>query len=145
MATGARSVVAAGDIGLVVTGDANQFQVVASPQRVATSNYRYQVESLAAAEFCGRSQELALMAEFCTAREDADNAEGAYWRWLAPAWAGKTALDQPSLLFDSCGDPRISEVGRELDSRLAQLIALLGGDVPRQLRAGQGTRTGAPR
>lgn len=83
MATGARSVVAAGDIGVVVTGDGNQFQFVASPQRVATSNYRYQVESLAAAEFRGRSQELARMAEFCTAREDAGSAEGAYWRWLA--------------------------------------------------------------
>ncbi|MET7453142.1 hypothetical protein ABZT03_14835 [Streptomyces sp. NPDC005574] len=92
MATGARSVVAAGDIGLVVTGDGNQFQFGASPQRVSTSNYRYQVESLAAAEFRGRSQELALMAEFCTTREDADRAEDAYWRWLAPAWAGKTAL-----------------------------------------------------
>lgn len=92
MATGTRSVVATGDIGVVVTGDGNQLRFVASPQRVATSNYRYQVESLAAAEFRGRTQELARMAEFCTARAAADSAEDAYWRWLAPAWAGKTAL-----------------------------------------------------
>lgn len=45
----------------------------------------------------------------------------------------KLAVDQPSLLFDSFGSPEIAEVGRELDARLAQLIKLLGGDVPPQL------------
>ena len=45
----------------------------------------------------------------------------------------KLAVDQPSLLFDSYGNPQIAEVGRELDARLAQLITLLGGDVPPQL------------
>ncbi|MFB8036887.1 hypothetical protein ACFC5Z_28925 [Streptomyces sp. NPDC056004] len=45
----------------------------------------------------------------------------------------KLAVDQPSLLFYSYGNPQIAEVGRELDARLAQLIALLGGDVPPQL------------
>ena len=46
----------------------------------------------------------------------------------------KFTIDQPSLLFDSYGSTEIAEVGRELDARLAQLITLLGGDVPAQLR-----------
>jgi hypothetical protein len=46
----------------------------------------------------------------------------------------KLAVDQPSLMFDSYGDPQIAEVGRQLDACLAQLITLLGGDVPAQLR-----------
>ena len=45
------------------------------------------------------------------------------------------AVDQPRLLFASYGDSRISEVGKELDALLAQLIALLGGDPPAQLSA----------
>ena len=45
----------------------------------------------------------------------------------------KLAVDQPSLLFDSYDNKHITEVGRELDARLAQLITLLGGDVPPQL------------
>ncbi|TGN75835.1 hypothetical protein E5083_19575 [Streptomyces bauhiniae] len=141
MATGARSVVAAGDIGLVVTGDGNQFQFVASPQRVATSNYRYQVESLAAAEFRGRSQELALMAEFCTVREDADSAEGAYWRWLAPAWAGKTALMAQFVMEPPAGVDVVSffvtsRLNRQNDREAycevvhRQLYALLGEEEP---------------
>ncbi len=45
----------------------------------------------------------------------------------------KLAIDQPSLLFASYDNPHISEVGRELDALLAQLITLLGGDPPPQL------------
>jgi hypothetical protein len=45
----------------------------------------------------------------------------------------KFAVDQPSLLFDSYGSSPIAEVGRELDARLAQLITVLGGEVPPQL------------
>ncbi|MFJ6564531.1 DUF302 domain-containing protein [Streptomyces sp. NPDC091412] len=45
----------------------------------------------------------------------------------------KLAVDQPSLLFASYGNPRIADVGRELDALLAQLITLLGGDAPPQL------------
>ncbi|MDH6706504.1 hypothetical protein P3T27_003231 [Kitasatospora sp. MAA19] len=45
----------------------------------------------------------------------------------------KLAVDQPSLLFDSYHDGRISDVGRELDALLAQLIGLLGGEMPPQL------------
>jgi uncharacterized protein (DUF302 family) len=45
----------------------------------------------------------------------------------------KLAVDQPSLLFDSYHKPEIAAVGRELDALLAELITLLGGDVPPQL------------
>ncbi|MFB7312562.1 DUF302 domain-containing protein [Streptomyces sp. NPDC056192] len=45
----------------------------------------------------------------------------------------KLAVDQPSLLLASYDNPQIAEVGRELDALLAQLITLLGGDVPPQL------------
>jgi hypothetical protein len=45
----------------------------------------------------------------------------------------KFAVDQPSLLFDSYDNPDIAAVGLELDALLAQLIKLLGGDVPAQL------------
>ncbi len=45
----------------------------------------------------------------------------------------KLAIDQPSLLFASYDNPHISEVGRELDALLAQLITLLG-DEQRQVR-----------
>jgi hypothetical protein len=44
------------------------------------------------------------------------------------------AVDQPSLLFTSYGNPAITAVGRELDGLLATLIDLLDGDVPPQLR-----------
>jgi hypothetical protein len=45
----------------------------------------------------------------------------------------KFAVDQPSLLFNSYDNPDIAAVGLELDALLAQLITLLGGDVPPQL------------
>lgn len=43
------------------------------------------------------------------------------------------AVDQPSLLFASYGDPAITAVGHHLDGLLARLIELLDGDVPTQL------------
>ena len=43
------------------------------------------------------------------------------------------AVDQPSLLFSSYGNPDIAAVGDELDALLAQLITLLGGAVPAEL------------
>ncbi|CRZ13620.1 DUF302 domain-containing protein [Mycolicibacterium neworleansense] len=43
------------------------------------------------------------------------------------------AVDQPSLLFASYGDPAITAVGHHLDGLLARLIELLDGDVPAQL------------
>jgi uncharacterized protein (DUF302 family) len=47
----------------------------------------------------------------------------------------KLAVDQPSLLFASYGNPQIADVGRELDTLLARLIILLGGGLPLQLAA----------
>jgi hypothetical protein len=43
------------------------------------------------------------------------------------------AVDQPSLLFSSYGNPAIAAVGAELDALLATLIGLLDGDVPAPL------------
>ena len=45
----------------------------------------------------------------------------------------KLAVDQPSLLFASYNNSDIADVGRELDALLAQLIELLGSEVPAQL------------
>ena len=49
--------------------------------------------------------------------------------------AGAThfSIDQPSTRFASFGDPRIAEVGRLLDSKLAALLQLLGLPVPVEL------------
>lgn len=43
------------------------------------------------------------------------------------------ATDQPSLLFDSYGDERVSAVGHRLDAMVSEVITLLGGDVPEAL------------
>ncbi|MFF4756124.1 DUF302 domain-containing protein [Streptomyces sp. NPDC002514] len=45
-------------------------------------------------------------------------------------------VDQPSSRFSSYDDPEIAAVGRELDSKLATLLAALGAPVPPELRAG---------
>jgi hypothetical protein len=47
----------------------------------------------------------------------------------------KFAVDQPSLLFASYGNPDVDAVGLELDELITQLIGLLGGKVPSQLAA----------
>jgi uncharacterized protein (DUF302 family) len=43
-------------------------------------------------------------------------------------------IDQPSAHFSSFGDPAITEVGRELDAKLAALLDALAVPVPNQLR-----------
>jgi hypothetical protein len=43
------------------------------------------------------------------------------------------SIDQPSSKFASFGDPRISEVGAQLDKKLAALLRLLGVPVPVEL------------
>lgn len=58
-----------------------------------------------------------------------------------PGGDTQLAIDQPSLLFASFDNPEIADVGRELDTLLAQLITLLGGDPPVQL-GGTGQRAG---
>ncbi|WP_032792345.1 hypothetical protein [Streptomyces anulatus] len=66
------------------------------PRRPAVSGYLLQVERVAAADFRGREAELSELASFSTeALTEAgteDVSERNYWRWLAPAWAGKSAL-----------------------------------------------------
>ncbi|MFB7502262.1 DUF302 domain-containing protein [Streptomyces broussonetiae] len=52
-----------------------------------------------------------------------------------PDGGTELAVDQPSLLFASYGNPRIADVGLELDALLARLISLLGGETPPQLAA----------
>ncbi|MDT3440228.1 MULTISPECIES: DUF302 domain-containing protein [unclassified Pseudofrankia] len=43
------------------------------------------------------------------------------------------AIDQPSTLFDSYGNPAIAEVGRHLDRLVANLLTRLGAPVPEEL------------
>lgn len=43
------------------------------------------------------------------------------------------SIDQPSTKFESFGDPRIAEVGAQLDAKLAALFRLLGLVVPFEL------------
>jgi hypothetical protein len=49
-----------------------------------------------------------------------EDAEGTTW----------FSVDQPSTRFDSFGDPAITDVGRELDRKLAALLEHLGAPVP---------------
>ncbi|MGW5693386.1 hypothetical protein ACWEWX_21200 [Streptomyces asiaticus] len=65
--------------------------------QVLRSGYLHEVAQLAAARFEGRAAELAAMAAFSAAPAGVQKDQGgdactAYWRWLAPAWSGKTAL-----------------------------------------------------
>ncbi|PIM67209.1 hypothetical protein CTU88_40210 [Streptomyces sp. JV178] len=140
VATGPGAVAAGGDIGIAVTGNGNSVYVGGTP-RVAVSDYRYQVASVAAAEFREREEELADMAAFCRAREVTDAAAAAYWRWLAPAWAGKTALMAEFVLHPP---PDVDVVSFFITSRLnrqnnraafcevvhRQFYALLGQEEP---------------
>nr|WP_203687334.1 hypothetical protein [Streptomyces sp. SID14515] len=60
--------------------------------RIAVSGYLLQVERVAAADFRGREAELSELASFSTETRSEDVSGKNYWRWLAPAWAGKSAL-----------------------------------------------------
>jgi hypothetical protein len=55
--------------------------------------------------------------------------------YVDPDGDTKLAVDQPSLLFNSFGRPEIASVGMELDALLAELIRLLGAEVPSHLRS----------
>ncbi|MEV8445099.1 hypothetical protein [Streptomyces parvus] len=61
-------------------------------RRPAVSGYLLQVERVAAADFRGREAELSELASFSTEERPQEAAGKDYWRWLAPAWAGKSAL-----------------------------------------------------
>ncbi|MFF1656475.1 trypsin-like serine protease [Streptomyces sp. NPDC058255] len=62
---------------------------VAAQPLLPRSGYLLEVQELAATRFEGRQREIAEMTAFCTA---AKPDVCGYWRWLAPPWAGKTAL-----------------------------------------------------
>jgi uncharacterized protein (DUF302 family) len=49
------------------------------------------------------------------------------------------ALDQPSTLFGSLADPRITAVGHELDAKVVALLAAIGVDVGAALSPGEPT------
>ncbi|QKW51017.1 hypothetical protein [Streptomyces buecherae] len=94
MAGGSRSVAAAGDLGIALSGDGGQVVVhgdvlVGERSRGWRSGYLLEVREMRAHRFEGRADELSAMAAFATAPE---GEAGGYWRWLAPAWTGKTAL-----------------------------------------------------
>ena len=55
---------------------------------IARSTYRWQVQRIAPPYLADREEELAELAQFCTAEETT----GVYRYWQAPAWAGKSAL-----------------------------------------------------
>ncbi|MFE2142272.1 hypothetical protein ACFXA3_11085 [Streptomyces sp. NPDC059456] len=112
--------------------------LVARP--AAVSGYLLQVqEAIAAAEFLGRAQELDELAGFCTAPDGL--AQAAYWRWLAPAWAGKSALMAQFVLHPPAGVDVVaffitSRQARQNDAAAfceivqRQLYALLQEDEP---------------
>jgi hypothetical protein len=54
--------------------------------------------------------------------------------WQSPGGTCFT-FDRPSDQFDSFATPQISQVGTELDTKLAALLEHLGLDVPGQLTA----------
>ena len=59
--------------------------------------------------------------------------------WEDPAGQSWFTIDQPSTQFDSFDIPQIAQVGVELDSKLAALLASLDVDVPATLLPGQPT------
>ncbi|MFI1730941.1 hypothetical protein ACH40E_17245 [Streptomyces acidicola] len=122
----------------VINGD-----ITFSPPRVSRSGYLLQVEAIAAAEFKGRRDELDAMAVFCTAGhvEQSEDPALSYWRWLAPAWGGKSALMVHFVLHPP---PGVDIVSFFITARLArqndrsafcevvqrQLYALIGEEEP---------------
>ncbi|MFD9068479.1 hypothetical protein [Streptomyces lasiicapitis] len=130
---------ASGLLALANTGVING-GVTFSPPKVPRSGYLLQVEAIAAAEFEGRRAELGAMAAFCTA-EQSETPAGSYWRWLAPAWAGKSALMAHFVLHPP---PGVDIVSFFITARLArqndrsafcevvqrQLYALIGEEEP---------------
>ncbi|MEU4985507.1 hypothetical protein [Streptomyces sp. NPDC021969] len=90
-----RAVDADGDLGVVITGDHNSTTtimgdlIVHGTSKAPLSVYEAEIRILAATRFEGREKELAEMGAFALG---GDGHGPSYWRWLAPAWSGKTAL-----------------------------------------------------
>jgi len=51
------------------------------------------------------------------------------------------SIDQPSTVFDSFGTPEITEVGYELDKKIAALLTTLDASVPDVLAPANGDRS----
>ncbi|WP_244330627.1 hypothetical protein [Streptomyces parvus] len=85
-------------------------------RRPAVSGYLLQVERVAAADFRGREAELSELASFSTEERPQEAAGKDYWRWLAPAWAGKSALLAECVLNPPSG---IDVVAFFITSRMA--------------------------
>ncbi|MFC5215468.1 hypothetical protein [Streptomyces coerulescens] len=130
-----RSVAAGQDIGLAVTGDHNRI-LLASPVRSA---YWEQVRRIAPPQLVGRDDELAALADFCTAESGP-----VYAWWRAPAWAGKTALMSRFALNPPPGARIVpffvtarlgaqNDVVAYVDVVLEQLAELAGEDLPAHL------------
>lgn len=128
-----------GSVALSNTGIING-DVKLGERRLPLSGYLLQVEAIAAANFQGRHQELEELNSFCRAL-DSPEISSSYWRWLAPAWSGKSAL---MAHFTLNPPPKIAVVAFFITSRLArqndagafcevvqrQLYALLGEEEP---------------
>ncbi|MYR51954.1 hypothetical protein GTY83_22955 [Streptomyces sp. SID4928] len=84
--------------------------------RTAVSGYLLQVERMAAADFRGREAELSALAAFGTEARPPGGSGKDYWRWLAPAWAGKSALLAEFVLNPPAG---IDVVAFFITSRMA--------------------------
>ncbi|MEW2626219.1 hypothetical protein [Streptomyces sp. NPDC048106] len=109
--------------------------------RAAASGYLLQVGQGLVTSFQGRESELAQLAAFCVHDVPAGRAGAGYWRWAAPAWAGKSALLAQFVLHPP---PGVDVVSFFITSRMAaqndaaafcevvqrQLYALLGEEEP---------------
>ncbi|MEV8228415.1 hypothetical protein AB0P41_20545 [Streptomyces sp. NPDC079167] len=85
--------------------------------RAAVSGHLLQVEqALAATDFQGRESELAQLAAFSAHDVSADCPSASYWRWVAPAWSGKTALLAHFVLHPP---PGVDAVSFFITSRMA--------------------------
>ncbi|MFF9490619.1 hypothetical protein [Streptomyces sp. NPDC014676] len=79
---------------LAVADDGNKLPIdgdliVRARARRQRPSYHYEILEFEAEEFEGRQVELAAMTAFCNGT---DGSPSPYWRWVGPAWCGKTAL-----------------------------------------------------
>ncbi|OWA22522.1 hypothetical protein B9W64_00005 [Streptomyces sp. CS159] len=67
----------------------NEDLIVRARARRQRPFYHHEIVEFEAEEFEGRQAELAEMTAFCNGT---DGSPSQYWRWVGPAWCGKTAL-----------------------------------------------------
>ncbi|MER5542769.1 hypothetical protein ABT072_10045 [Streptomyces sp. NPDC002589] len=81
-------------------GGAPVLEPVDGRPSVPESGHLLEVREFTAARFEGRQRELTAMERYFAAP---DGQESGYWRWMAPAWAGKTALMAQLVLHPPAG------------------------------------------